>query len=122
MFSKLARIATLRPTFNMASTVSHDLPADVHAQLDANLQFLSGLSFNSDTAPQILSIVINGCARAFSTTKWPIDLTVWTVVGCEDLLASNAEIRIELEKAHRSGHYAEIRKRREWLPRSSSLY
>ena len=92
---------------------SINLPLDVHAQLDNKLGFISVLDFDSEAA-LILSIVINGCANAYATTKWPIDPTCQDMMKCKDLLASNQEIRDDLEKAHRSGQYAEIRNRRQW--------
>ena len=45
--------------------------------------------------------------HAYAPTKWPIDLT-FTYVMFRDPLASNQEIRDDLEKAHQSGQYAEI--------------
>ena len=99
-----------------------NLPLDVHAQLDNKLGFISVLDFDSEAA-LILSNVINGCADAYATTKWPIDPT-FNLMKCKDLLASNQEIRDDLEKAHRSGQYAEIRNRRQWHrhQRSPLLY
>jgi hypothetical protein len=100
-----------------------NLPDDIHTQLDNKLHILLSLDFKEEAA-MILSTVINGCARAYATTKWPIDPTFVNMMECEDFLASNQEIRNDLEKAHRSGQYEEIRNRRQWQlhQHSPSLY
>ena len=100
------------------STIIYDLTPDVHAQLDLDVNFLSNLPFDLHAA-RILTIVLNGCARAYATTIWPIDSTFKDMMACEELLTSNQEIRDVLEKAHRSGQYAEIRNWREWQSQRS---
>jgi hypothetical protein len=93
-----------------------DISPHIHAQLDQDVDFLCRLSFDSQAAT-ILSIVINASILAYSNTNWLINPT--DVTACENLLASNQQIRDLLEKAHSSGLYSEIRRRGEWpSPRS----
>jgi hypothetical protein len=88
-----------------------DIPQSVHTQLDAEAdEFLSPSSFDS-SAPYILCFVLWACAEAYKKTNWPI-IPV-TKESCAKLLESNQEIRHLLQEAHRSGNYAEIRRRGE---------
>lgn len=95
-----------------STTIMNDLAPHIHTQLDKDLQFLSSLPFNTKAA-LILSNVISGSEPAYANTPWPIDQTFTSAMICEELLRSNQELRKIMEKAHRSGQYTEIRKRRE---------
>src|ERR1700722_5479900 len=106
----------MNPDSNMddvsMSTDAIDLPPDVHAQLDDELRFISGLTFDLKTAPKILSNLINGCTEVYANTQRPIDPT-FNFTACQELLVSRPELGDDLKKAHRSGQYAEIRNWRE---------
>jgi hypothetical protein len=104
-----------------ANAITDDLSPQTHDQLDQHARkFASSFAFDSE-APDILFGVISLCAHAYSQTQWPIDVPDATT--CTQLLASNQEIRDLLEKAYRTGHYCEIRRRGErTFPRSPFLY
>jgi len=104
-----------------STTIMIDVSPHIH-QLDNDVRFLSSLEFDAQAA-LVLSTVINTSARAYANTKWPIDPTFKDMMSCEERLVSNQEVRDDLEKAHSSGQYAEIRNRREWQSQHSpSLY
>ena len=90
--------------------INIDIPQSVHTQLDADAEGLSMTSFDP-YAPHILCFVMWTSAEAYKKTNWPIIPA--TMEGCTKLLESNQEIRGLLREAHRSGHYAEIRRRGE---------
>jgi len=94
----------------MMALPTDDLSPEIHATLDHNIQKYH-FSFHPQAAV-ILCLIIHLCQEFYAKTEWPIK--PHSVEACEELLASNADLKSLLERSHRNGQYAEIRRRCKW--------
>jgi hypothetical protein len=89
-----------------------DLSPEIHATMDHEVQKYH-LSFHPQAAV-ILYLIIHLCQEFYAKTEWPTRMKPHSVDACEELLASNAEIKSLLESSHRIGQYSEIHRRCKW--------
>ena len=90
----------------MMASPTNDLSPEIHATLDHKMQKYH-LSFDTQ-ATVILHLIIHFCQEFYAKTEWPIK--PHNLDACEELLASNAEIKSLLETSHRNGQYSDIRR------------